>query len=318
MYDPSVGRWFTEDPIGFEGGDADLYGYVGNAPADAIDPTGDKLVVANTEVTRDSGLYNRIIEPIKDGDAALKNNAAAALEILDKMISSPTEKKTYRYASVDDLVKEIKLRLYIIAAAKACNAASQEKKIVFAGKDAVCSFPGSKIWDRTQVEVNAGGVNVTVTGIKLGRGVNPAEGIDALYKATTRRSPLKADCTSQVSMCILTGLRAYLSPDAFAALFKDQALIIAGTYGLNRFLSLPKAGDKQDLLPGDTQTFDNAGARTAEFANENTIYLGEGQYYAPGIGIKSEVEFVNILKADSNTRIVVPSQGYGKIKLPGG
>jgi RHS repeat-associated protein len=30
-YDASVGRWLSEDPIGFNGGDANLYRYVGNA-----------------------------------------------------------------------------------------------------------------------------------------------------------------------------------------------------------------------------------------------------------------------------------------------
>ena len=28
-YDPEVGRWTAKDPIGFDGGDTDLYGYVG-------------------------------------------------------------------------------------------------------------------------------------------------------------------------------------------------------------------------------------------------------------------------------------------------
>lgn len=40
MYDPSVGRWLSEDPIGFEGGDANLERYVGNNPTNATDPTG--------------------------------------------------------------------------------------------------------------------------------------------------------------------------------------------------------------------------------------------------------------------------------------
>jgi len=39
-YDPSVGRWISEDPIGFNGGDGNLYRYVGNGVLDAIDPIG--------------------------------------------------------------------------------------------------------------------------------------------------------------------------------------------------------------------------------------------------------------------------------------
>src|SRR5690606_33329300 len=40
MYDPKVGRFISEDPIGFAGGDINLYGYVGNDPIGKRDPLG--------------------------------------------------------------------------------------------------------------------------------------------------------------------------------------------------------------------------------------------------------------------------------------
>ena len=39
-YDPAVGQFISEDPIEFAGGDDNLYGYVGNSPANYVDPTG--------------------------------------------------------------------------------------------------------------------------------------------------------------------------------------------------------------------------------------------------------------------------------------
>jgi RHS repeat-associated protein len=39
-YDPETGRWTAKDPIGFAGGDTDLYGYVANNPVNYIDPYG--------------------------------------------------------------------------------------------------------------------------------------------------------------------------------------------------------------------------------------------------------------------------------------
>lgn len=39
-YDPTTGRWTAKDPIGFAGGDVDLYGYVENDPINFIDPPG--------------------------------------------------------------------------------------------------------------------------------------------------------------------------------------------------------------------------------------------------------------------------------------
>jgi RHS repeat-associated protein len=39
-YDPDVGRWTAKDPIGFLGGDIDLYGYCLNDPNNLVDPEG--------------------------------------------------------------------------------------------------------------------------------------------------------------------------------------------------------------------------------------------------------------------------------------
>jgi uncharacterized protein RhaS with RHS repeats len=40
-YDPERGRWTVKDPIGFDGGDANLYGYVLGDPVNFIDPEGE-------------------------------------------------------------------------------------------------------------------------------------------------------------------------------------------------------------------------------------------------------------------------------------
>lgn len=39
-YDPEIGRWTSKDPIGFDGGQANVYAYVGNDPCNQIDPRG--------------------------------------------------------------------------------------------------------------------------------------------------------------------------------------------------------------------------------------------------------------------------------------
>jgi len=40
FYDPKIGRFISEDPIGFAGGDVNLYGYVKNKPINRTDPLG--------------------------------------------------------------------------------------------------------------------------------------------------------------------------------------------------------------------------------------------------------------------------------------
>jgi RHS repeat-associated protein len=39
-YDPEVGRWTAKDPIGFSGGDTNLYGYMVGDPVNLVDPSG--------------------------------------------------------------------------------------------------------------------------------------------------------------------------------------------------------------------------------------------------------------------------------------
>lgn len=40
MYSPTLGRFITKDPIGFQAGDVNLYRFVGNNPANFVDPSG--------------------------------------------------------------------------------------------------------------------------------------------------------------------------------------------------------------------------------------------------------------------------------------
>jgi RHS repeat-associated protein len=45
-YDAEAGRWTVKDPIGFSGGDTNLYGYVLNDPVNLIDPSGNVPALA--------------------------------------------------------------------------------------------------------------------------------------------------------------------------------------------------------------------------------------------------------------------------------
>jgi len=46
-YDPSVGRFLSEDPLGFAAGDTNLSRYVSNSPLDSTDPNGKHRVYIN-------------------------------------------------------------------------------------------------------------------------------------------------------------------------------------------------------------------------------------------------------------------------------
>jgi RHS repeat-associated protein len=67
-YDASTGRWLSEDPIGFAGGDANLYRYVGNAPGMYTDPSG--LAGKPTIPQADRNAIQRFVDggvPLPDG-----------------------------------------------------------------------------------------------------------------------------------------------------------------------------------------------------------------------------------------------------------
>jgi RHS repeat-associated protein len=49
-YDPKVGRFISEDPIGFNGGDVNIYGYVGSDPANLNDPSGQWSTAAHNYI----------------------------------------------------------------------------------------------------------------------------------------------------------------------------------------------------------------------------------------------------------------------------
>ncbi|MCK9274061.1 MAG: hypothetical protein M0P57_03120 [Syntrophales bacterium] len=53
-YDPATGRFISEDPIGFEGGDVNLYAYTGNNPVNLTDPFG--LWTLSLGITTSGGL----------------------------------------------------------------------------------------------------------------------------------------------------------------------------------------------------------------------------------------------------------------------
>ena len=74
MYDPKLGRFISEDTIGFEGGDINLYGYVHSNPVNKTDPLGllDPIVYQDPKMySTDPELTARINMVSKDINRAL-------------------------------------------------------------------------------------------------------------------------------------------------------------------------------------------------------------------------------------------------------
>jgi RHS repeat-associated protein len=56
-YEAGTGKWLSTDPIGFDGGDGNLYRYVGNGPVNAVDATGLTIQVL-PEIVKNIDLYS--------------------------------------------------------------------------------------------------------------------------------------------------------------------------------------------------------------------------------------------------------------------
>ena len=63
-YDGTTGRWVSQDPLGFDAGDSNLYRYVNNKPTGATDPSGlDELVIENGGIGR--RIYWKVTRPFE-------------------------------------------------------------------------------------------------------------------------------------------------------------------------------------------------------------------------------------------------------------
>src|SRR6266849_5001824 len=75
MLDPTTGRWTTEDPMGFDAGDPDLYRYVGNDPTNTTDPSGLEPPPGPEET------YNRYMEQMRSNARNLELHRQREIEL---------------------------------------------------------------------------------------------------------------------------------------------------------------------------------------------------------------------------------------------
>jgi hypothetical protein len=80
-YDPDVGRWTAKDPIGFSGGDTDLYGYVLNDPINLVDPLGLKggILIPIRKFIKKNISGGDIIAPIIEKGLSIPTSAGGIL-----------------------------------------------------------------------------------------------------------------------------------------------------------------------------------------------------------------------------------------------
>jgi len=122
-YDAYTGKWTAKDPIGFAGGDSNLYGYVLNDPVNLVDPEGlewlDDLIDLYDGITSDDA--KKEIDGTKGygdrPDSTTQDAAKKGVDIIDernyrhykeciKLLSKETCKNAYPHKERKEKKKE--------------------------------------------------------------------------------------------------------------------------------------------------------------------------------------------------------------------
>ena len=78
-YDPAARRWISEDPIGFAGGDTNLYRYVGNSPLNYNDPSGNWAATTGGAVLGATAGFAYGLYQGEDWDKIIARTASGAM-----------------------------------------------------------------------------------------------------------------------------------------------------------------------------------------------------------------------------------------------
>ena len=318
---PTVGRWLDEDPTGFKAGDVNLYRYVGNDATNDIDPSGLKLEVAGKVVTPASDIYKTIV-------AQSVNSIFVRSEILNAMIESKVENKTYSFKTESDFRSEVALRLNIIAGARTIGMRKSKDEgrtgLYFSAKSPVFV----KWWPVPNAPMNWVAVSPLFgdgtirTGVAVKPGAKPSA---AMNEFAGWKGPIGFDCTSCTSFALQSGILATLGPAKFDELYKNRRLIIVQNGTMDYVTMLPPnalklvqqfemaAAQKKslkpvsDLIPGDLRIFYNPKG-TGNLIREITVYLGQGEYFAWPWGVLTRQQVIdNLTELTKQQKSIIPA-----------
>src|SRR5262249_34857615 len=90
-YDPKIGRWTSQDPLGVGAGDSNLYRYVNNEPTQFTDPTGMWRLIERR--IRNSGKISDLDNEAVNGKKPYSTQMKVYEDKISELIESRTNKK---------------------------------------------------------------------------------------------------------------------------------------------------------------------------------------------------------------------------------
>ncbi len=197
--------------------------------------------------------------------------------IIDKLSKSS---RTYEYSSEDELFFEMEIRKNII------NSAME----LYRGRLGFRTFHESKcneaFWDRREDG-----------GFDLKKGVKASDGIRDIFRNTRKYA---TECATAIVIIFYAAVLESFSDNLFNTAFPELTLM--NWMQMDELMGITTYRKPADFLPGDCRYFRNPDVNplTPEWQGENTIDLGDGNYYGHGIGIGSAER---IIKALNDNRI---------------
>jgi hypothetical protein len=111
--DGAVGRFVSEDPIGFAAGDSNIYRYVGNSPTNFVDPSGN----VGNNVNPLSGIdLNCVAQAPKKEDPCSKSLIDPKIfnNFINAIKSYDNDEKNFKLKNVSILNTKLKLKKFLI------------------------------------------------------------------------------------------------------------------------------------------------------------------------------------------------------------
>lgn len=181
----------------------------------------------------------------------------------------------YKYNSFLELKFEIDLRVNIIRAARELAKSGIKFKNY---KESTCNL---EFWERTRQG-----------GFLLKKDVSPYEAIADIFK---NGSKYGTECSTAIIIVYYGALLKMYTKKLFDSVFENIHLY--DWHYIDSDLGVATKGISFDTIPGDCKYFKNPefDPKTPEWRGENTIYLGDVNYYGHGIGIKTADEMIATL-----------------------
>jgi len=157
-YDPETGRWTARDPIGFAGGDTNLYGYVLGDPINLVDPNGQAAwavagAIVGGVVGGVSAVYNTVSSYTSSGQSINWANVVAQAAIGS---AAGAVNGALLPGSKIGNAANIVASAASAAASKYFDGGSSTDVAIAASVSFAGSFLGDKVADRLQKKIGSG------------------------------------------------------------------------------------------------------------------------------------------------------------------